>query len=200
MKGCRAAETGWQWCRVFSSRLTRIASMSTTRGGHPRSARRSQAKRCLKSTSIGRGISLDVGRRIGKLSASIKDMNATETIRYLERAWKQSLPIFHGPPGADAPPLRRLLLPQGELAQLHDTGEPIQYIAYIQLKEGVARGNHYHDFKQEYVYLLEGEAILDLEDIQTKARDSIPVKAGDLAFLPTRIAHAIRVLKSGHAL
>jgi mannose-6-phosphate isomerase-like protein (cupin superfamily) len=132
--------------------------------------------------------------------ASIEGMSQTEKIPYLGKAWKQALAVFNGPPGADAPPLRRLLLPQGELAQLHD-GEPsIHYIAYIQLKAGAARGNHYHHFKEEYFYVLEGEAILDLEDIETKGRESIPVQAGDLVFLPTRVAHAIRVLKAGHAI
>src|SRR5262245_33775434 len=48
---------------------------------------------------------------------------------------KQTLPVFNGPTGPEAPPLKRLALPQGELTSIHNADEPIHYIAFIELRE-----------------------------------------------------------------
>ncbi|HWX21245.1 MAG TPA: cupin domain-containing protein [Candidatus Binatia bacterium] len=113
------------------------------------------------------------------------------------RQW--SLPVVQAPSGADAPRLKRLLLPQGELAQFYDGEEGIRYIAMIQLRPGNPRGNHYHKVKQEFLYLMEGEVLLLVEDLETRQRASVPLHGGDLAFIPTRIAHALQVLQPGFA-
>ena len=96
--------------------------------------------------------------------------------------------------------MKRLLLPQGELAQFHDGPEPIHYQAYIELREGTVRGNHYHEVKEEFIYLIQGELLLVVEDLDSKARDSITLQAGDIAFISTRIAHVLKTLKNGHAI
>lgn len=113
---------------------------------------------------------------------------------------RKSLPAFQPPTGPDAPSLKRLLLPQGELAQFHDGPEPIHYQAYIELREGTVRGNHYHEVKEEFIYLVQGELLLVVEDIDSKARDSITLQTGDLASISTRVAHALKTLKNGHAI
>ena len=113
---------------------------------------------------------------------------------------KSSLPGLSPPTGADAPSLKRLLLPQGELAQIHDSDEPIHYVAYIELREGTVRGNHYHQLKEEFVYLIQGELRLVIEDIETKARESVLLEGGDLAFIGTGVGHALQILKPGHAI
>ena len=51
---------------------------------------------------------------------------------------KWSLPVISGRPGADAPTLKRLFLPQGELAQVHDSEEGIHYMAVIETRIGAA--------------------------------------------------------------
>ena len=113
---------------------------------------------------------------------------------------KRSLPAFHPPTGPDAPALKRLLLPQGELAQFHAGPESIHYQAYIELRESTVRGNHYHEVKEEFIYLIQGELLLVVEDIDSKARDSVMLQTGDIAFISTRVAHALKSLKNGHAI
>ncbi len=112
---------------------------------------------------------------------------------------KKSLPSFRGPTDP-APVLKRLLLPQGELAQFYDSDEPIRYLAYIELREGGVRGNHYHEVKEEVIYVIQGELVLAVEDIDSRTRDSVPLTAGDLVSIPKRVAHALRTEKAGHAI
>jgi mannose-6-phosphate isomerase-like protein (cupin superfamily) len=113
---------------------------------------------------------------------------------------KQSLPPLSGPPGPAAPALKRLLLPQGELAQLYDSEEGIRYIAAIELRAGGIRGNHYHKVKEELLYMIEGELLLVVEDPESHARASIPLRRGDLAFIRTGIAHALQPAGPGRAI
>jgi mannose-6-phosphate isomerase-like protein (cupin superfamily) len=112
---------------------------------------------------------------------------------------KWSLPVIHGAPSVDSPTLKRLVLPQGELAQFYDGEQGIRYIAFAELKPESVRGNHYHNVKEEFVYVVSGETLLVVEDIQSKERASTDLKAGDLVFIPTRIAHALRPIQSGQA-
>jgi mannose-6-phosphate isomerase-like protein (cupin superfamily) len=112
---------------------------------------------------------------------------------------KRALPAFELPLAPDAPTVKRLLLPQGELAQFYDADEAIRYLAFIELRAETVRGNHYHKVKEEWVYLIAGEAALIVEDIQAKKRESVPLKQGDLAVITTGVAHAIKVEKAGQA-
>ena len=112
---------------------------------------------------------------------------------------KQSLFEFKLPVPADAPTVKRLLLPQGELAQFYDANDGIRYLAFIELLPGTVRGNHYHKIKEEWVYLIHGEVVLIAEDLETKTRESLPLKAGDLAVIQTGIAHALQVVVAGQA-
>ena len=113
------------------------------------------------------------------------------------RRWQ--LPaVVPGPAGNDLL-LKRVLLPQGELAQFHDSEEGIRYIAAIELKAGTVRGNHYHKIKREYVYTLSGKVLLVLEDLETRARDSLELTAGNLVLIPPGVVHALQVKESGMA-
>jgi quercetin dioxygenase-like cupin family protein len=113
---------------------------------------------------------------------------------------QQSLPQVRLPTGADAPTLKRLQLPQGELAQIHDAEEAIHYMAIIELRAGTVRGNHYHKVKKEFVYVIEGEVLLVVEDIELLGRAECRLRAGDLAVIQTGIAHALCVTKPGQAI
>jgi mannose-6-phosphate isomerase-like protein (cupin superfamily) len=113
---------------------------------------------------------------------------------------KRSLPVLQLPLGPDAPALRRLLLPQGELAQFHNAEEGIRYMAFIELLPGQVRGNHYHKIKEELVYVIRGEVSLSVADIDSQARASVPLRAGDLALIRTGIAHALRTVEPGQAI
>jgi len=112
----------------------------------------------------------------------------------------QSLPVIQGTPPADSPRLKRLFLPQGELAQFYSGEQGIRYIAFAELRPDCVRGNHYHNVKEEFVYLLSGESLLVVDDIECKTRASTTLKAGDLVFIRTRIAHAFRPVCAGQAI
>jgi len=112
----------------------------------------------------------------------------------------QSLPVVRPPLGADAPNLKRLMLPQGELAQIYDAEEGIRYMAVIELRRYNTRGNHYHKVKVEWVYVTAGEVLLVVEDIESRKRETVPLRAGDLALIQTGIAHALRVVATGEAI
>ena len=116
------------------------------------------------------------------------------------KVWKKSLPAFHPPTGPEAPTLKRLLLPQGELAQFHDADTPIHYIAFLALNAGTLRGNHYHERKEEFVYLIAGELRVTIEAVESGEREMVSMAAGDLLFLSTRIAHAFEVVQPGQAI
>ncbi len=113
---------------------------------------------------------------------------------------RHTLPAFERPQGPDAPRLKRLLLPQGELAQMHDGEEPILYLAFIELRDGTVRGNHFHKVKKEYVYMLEGEVLLVAEDVESKTRETLRLEAGQLAIILPGVAHAMQVIKPGGAI
>ena len=111
---------------------------------------------------------------------------------------KFTLPVVDGPVGPFG--CKRLLLPQGELARIYDAEEGLRFIAYIELRAGGVRGNHYHLRKAEWVYVIQGALELCLLDPQTNARDSVPLVSGELAFVPAGIAHAMRTVQPGHAI
>ena len=113
---------------------------------------------------------------------------------------KRTLPFVQPSSTPDSRTLKRLMLPQGELAQFYDGDEGIHYIAQIELQAGSVRGNHYHKVKQEWVYMMSGEVTLVLEDLESNARESALLVAGDLAFIQTGVVHALQVTKSGQAI
>jgi uncharacterized cupin superfamily protein len=113
---------------------------------------------------------------------------------------KRSLAVIEGTPGTGAPALKRLFLPQGELAQFYDGDEGIRYLAFIELRPGSIRGNHYHNVKKEFLYIIRGEVELVVQDIASQARAAIPLQTGDLAFIQTGIAHALRIIQPGQAI
>ena len=116
------------------------------------------------------------------------------------RVLKRSLPALRLPLVPDPPALKRLMLPQGELAQFYDADEGIRYLAFIELLPGQVRGNHYHEIKEELVYVMRGQVLLSVADIDSKARASVTLRAGDLAVILTRIAHALRPVEPGQAI
>lgn len=116
------------------------------------------------------------------------------------RVIKRSLPLVHGRPGPDAPRLKRLLLPQGELAQFWDGPEPIYYMAFLELREGTIRGNHYHNNKREFFYVISGVVAVCLAAVDSDARQTINLGAGDMVDIGTGMAHAYKTEKSGAAL
>lgn len=121
-------------------------------------------------------------------------------IAFLDRrVIKRSLPRIHPPVPTDAPELKRLMFPQGELAQFHDGRESIHYLAYVELVSGTTRGNHYHKSKRELIYVIAGGLNVVAEDIASRCRVTVPLELGDLVLIETEVAHALQVTRTGHA-
>jgi len=126
-------------------------------------------------------------------------MPSTATSLLNGKILKQSLSVIRGRPAPDAPRLKRLLLGQGELSHFWDGEEPIHYIAFVELREGAVRGNHYHLVKHERFYVISGEVSLVVEERASGARESVLLQAGDLAEISTGVAHAFRTVVPGQA-
>ena len=124
----------------------------------------------------------------------------TESVFLSGKVLKRALPVVQNPAGAGALVTKRLLLPQGELAQFHNADDPVRYIAFIELREGSVRGNHYHKFKDELIYVIQGEVELVVEDIHSKTRETVLLQAGDLTVIQRDVAHALRPVKPGQAI
>lgn len=113
---------------------------------------------------------------------------------------KLKLPLINGRPPPNAPRLKRLLLPQGELAQFHDGQPGIQYMAWLELVPGTVRGNHYHQTKEEWIYVGSGQLEIIVQDLGSSRRETVPLRAGDLLIIPAGVAHTIRATHAGHAI
>src|SRR5436305_10949814 len=109
----------------------------------------------------------------------------TETSLLAGKVVRQSLPILQPPTAPNSPVLKRLKLPQGELAQFYDGDPGIRYIAYLELLPGNPRGNHYHTHKPEWIYLLTGELSLFVEDLGTKKGEKLTMVAGEIVRIAT---------------
>ena len=107
--------------------------------------------------------------------------------------------VYEGRPPADAPALKRLRLPQGDLGQVVN-GEPaMKYLAWLEMRVGSVRGNHRHERKLEYVYAIDCALRAHCEDVTSRERVVIPVEPGDLLFIPPGIGHALETLRGGYA-
>ena len=62
------------------------------------------------------------------------------------------------------------------------------------------RGNHFHRVKREFLYIQRGAVELAVRDVSTGRSEVVRLKAGDLTFMDVGVAHAMKVLESGHAI
>ena len=112
---------------------------------------------------------------------------------------KHSLPSFQGAPPAGATGPKRLALPQGELANFYDDQEGVRYLACIELRPGTVRGNHWHEVKEEQIYVISGELLLVVQERESGARQELELRPGDLALIRPGIAHALKTAAPGYA-
>ena len=67
----------------------------------------------------------------------------------------------------------------------------IEHIALITSKKGTVRANHYHKQDHQYIYLVSGAFESHSVDIRdTKKRQVLEIKPGDIVETPALIAHA----------
>lgn len=123
----------------------------------------------------------------------------SETSVLSGRVVRRRLPEYEGPPPPEAPPLKRLRLPQGDLVQFLNEDEGMRYGAWLELRAGGVRGNHYHERKREHLYVLRGSLELVVQDLDSGERAELTLEAGDRVSIPPRIVHALRTLRPGEA-
>jgi mannose-6-phosphate isomerase-like protein (cupin superfamily) len=111
----------------------------------------------------------------------------------------RTLPCLKPVAGVELPLLKRLTLPQGELAQFHDADLPMRYIAALELVAGTVRGNHYHTVKVEHVYVIRGALDVIAEEVLSGERLEVRIQPGDLVRIQPGVAHAFRAIESGEA-
>ena len=131
----------------------------------------------------------------GRFRTTLPLMN--EERYFAGRLLRQSLPSVVPAPGTEMPLLKRLVLKQGELAQIHDSDLGIRYIAAPDPIPGGIRGNPYPDVKIEHVYVMRGEMELIAQDGPSGDCLRLPMKAGDLAVIQPGVIHAFRVIREG---
>lgn len=66
-------------------------------------------------------------------------------------------------------------------------------IYLISAHAGEARANHYHPLANEWFTVVQGSALIILEDVETRQRSEIRMSSGDpcTIFVPAGVAHAV---------
>jgi mannose-6-phosphate isomerase-like protein (cupin superfamily) len=103
-------------------------------------------------------------------------------------------------PAGRAETQARLLSPGGELVVLADGVSAIRHLAYVELRAGKARGNHYHKLRHESLYVIAGELEVHLHDVATGERVAAEMKAGDFAQIGPYVVHTFVPRTPGHAI
>lgn len=90
---------------------------------------------------------------------------------------------------------RRLIEDRGEMAILHPHG-PVFNPVYFDLRpgEGFFRGGHYHHTKTENFYIIHGNCLMHLVDIDTGERDRLELHPGDFITISPRCAHRLEAV------
>jgi dTDP-4-dehydrorhamnose 3,5-epimerase-like enzyme len=101
------------------------------------------------------------------------------------------LPIMDEPK-----PIRRVIQPRGELALIED-GREFKHLGYFSIRkgEGFFRGGHYHKEKIEYLYIVEGRALLSYVDLESLESSSMELKPGDKITIYPGCAHRFDALE-----
>ncbi|MBP8646396.1 MAG: hypothetical protein KBH99_09780 [Syntrophobacteraceae bacterium] len=87
-------------------------------------------------------------------------------------------------------PRKRLIQPRGELALIED-GRKFEHLGYFSLKSGPGfyRGGHYHKKKVEYFYVISGEILIRLMDMETGEKDNLRAIPGQVIRIHPLCAH-----------
>jgi quercetin dioxygenase-like cupin family protein len=67
-------------------------------------------------------------------------------------------------------------------------------IKIIKVKKDSILGNHYHEYREMF-YVLKGQALYDLENVDTKDTDWVMLYAGDRMIIDKHIAHKAKFVE-----
>lgn len=119
----------------------------------------------------------------------------------MKRVNIRRLPVLDAPPPEPILDGVRIRMPAGEAAPVWNGG-PWRFIAYLELLPGPAtwRGNHFHEKKTEYFYVISGRLRGVFEDLDTGERLDAELEAGTTIVIAPRVAHAFKGLERSQAL
>lgn len=110
------------------------------------------------------------------------------------------LPFYKTPLREPVTNLGRIVDEAGELTQIAN-GALIRFVAYIEFSaHGIARANHYHHARIEWLYLINGRLAARFVDIDTGETVDHDLEAGDLVQIKPRCAHGFRALEPVQAI
>lgn len=111
------------------------------------------------------------------------------------------LPVLEKPPARPILDGVRIVMPAGEAAPVWNGG-PWRFIAYLELLPGPGlwRGNHWHERKTEYFYVISGRLRGVFEDLDSGERLEADLDAGTTVVIEPRVAHAFRGLERSQAI
>jgi dTDP-4-dehydrorhamnose 3,5-epimerase-like enzyme len=91
--------------------------------------------------------------------------------------------------------------PNGELAQIV-SGEAFRHLAYLEFAENatIPRGNHYHNIKEEHLYVVKGTLRASFKNIDSGESLESILEEGSLVTVPPRWAHAYQPLMYSQAI
>jgi hypothetical protein len=81
-------------------------------------------------------------------------------------------------------------MPAGDLYQMIN-GEAFRFLAFIEFQPDATRprGNHYHEAKQETLYIVAGRIRAVYFDLDSGDRDEVELSPGDVVTVEPRCAH-----------
>ena len=86
---------------------------------------------------------------------------------------------------------------RGDITNILD-GVDIRHIAFITSKPFTVRGNHFHEWQQQYIYILRGEMLTySCHKNSPHTIHILRADAGDLLYCPPNVAHAYQALSQG---
>ncbi|HEX2965189.1 MAG TPA: cupin domain-containing protein, partial [Syntrophorhabdaceae bacterium] len=89
---------------------------------------------------------------------------------------------------------KRWIDEKGEFVQV-SYREDIGHLAYFELKKDQFRGKHFHEKKEEVLYIIDGEIRAIFLDLDTSEIEEYILHKGERIHVPTRVAHVFYGLK-----
>ncbi|HOV86478.1 MAG TPA: cupin domain-containing protein [Syntrophobacteraceae bacterium] len=96
---------------------------------------------------------------------------------------------------------KRVIQPRGELALIEDGGN-FRHLGYFSLKSGpgLFRGGHYHRKKTEHFYVVGGELLLRLVDVDTGEKAVLRAEPGQVIRLHPGCAHRFEAVRDAQVI
>lgn len=95
----------------------------------------------------------------------------------------------------------RIMHPAGEITQITN-GDIFRFMSYVEFDEkaGTAHGNHFHETRVEFLYVLKGKLRAIYKDLDTDEAVTLVLQTGDLVEVRPRCAHVYLPLEYSQAI